>query len=146
MLLLSFIMILLLYYTLALTITCNYLACIYVSYNRLLALLFFFVIALAILCSFVEYEKLSQPLKYLFSGFALGFAVIHYTTTLTLYAEGVFYEAPFLMKTCALGRCSITFDWGLVFLIAATIPHIPKLMVKFRVSRKTKDKNIKPLE
>ncbi len=139
-------MILLFYYTLALTITCNYLACVYASYNRLLALLFFFVVALAILYSFIEYEKLTEPLKYLFSGFALGFAVVHYITTLTLYTEGVFYEAPFLMKTCALGKCSIMFDWGLVLLIAAAIPHIPKLIAKFRVSRKTKDKNIKPLE
>ena len=74
------------------TINCSYLACIYASYNRLMALIFFFIVALAVFYSFIEYEKLSKPLRYMFSGFSLAYAVIHYATTLTLYPNGVFFN------------------------------------------------------
>jgi len=111
-----------------------------------MALIFFFIVALAVFYSFIEYEKLSKPLRYMFSGFSLAYAVIHYATTLTLYPNGVFFEAPFLLRTCALGRCSIMLDWGQVFILASILPHVPLLLAKFRATRRIKDKNIKPLE
>ncbi len=128
------------------TINCSYLACVYASYGRLMALLFFFIVALAVFYSFIEYEKISKPLKYMFSGFSLAYAVVHYVSTFTLYPNGVLFESLFLLKTCALNRCSIMFDWGQVFILASIMPHIPSFLAKFRASRRIKDKNIKPLE
>ncbi|MCD6114469.1 MAG: hypothetical protein J7J78_04125 [Thermoprotei archaeon] len=142
----ALIMLLGFYVAMVSTISCSYLACVYASYNRLMALLFFFIVALAVLYSFIEYEKISKPLRYMFSGFSLAYAAIHYVTTFTLYPHGVFLEAPFLLRTCALGRCSIMFDWGQVFILASIVPHLPTLLAKIRVSRRIKDKNIKPLE
>ena len=129
-----------------LTINCSYLACAYASYNRLMALLFFFIVALAVSYSFIGYERVSKPLKYIFSGFSLAYAVVHYVSTFTLYPNGVSFEAPFLLKTCVLSRCSIMFDWGQVFILASIMPYIPSFLARFRASRRIKDKNIKSLE